>query len=98
MTKHVEQLITHSDQLLQEMLELINSTSDITAFHALLSEHQQIMALLVEQVNDETVLQERFDKLQQVYLTFAQAKQKIEQEMGVISQTQRLAKTYNPQR
>ncbi|CAG8998411.1 MAG: hypothetical protein CENE_00357 [Candidatus Celerinatantimonas neptuna] len=97
--KNVDQLITRSDQLLQEILELMDSSVDVEAFHSLLTEHQQIMQLLVEQVGEQSiVLQARYDKLQQVYLTFSQAKEQIEQEMGVISQTQRLAKTYNPQR
>ncbi|MFM2485073.1 hypothetical protein [Celerinatantimonas yamalensis] len=96
----LEQLEQRSDELLALIVTQLNHSDEAERLTQLLDDHQLILEQIVEVGGHDhrSVLAERLTRLQQVFDEFAKGQQLIEQQLGALRQTKRLAKTYNPQR
>ncbi|CAG9296136.1 hypothetical protein [Celerinatantimonas diazotrophica] len=98
--EHLAQLEIRSEQLLSQLVAILKlPDSDIGQVHFLLSEHQNILEQLTLNAGPNSpILQRRLASMQQLTEQISDSKDEIKQQLSVLSQAKRLAKTYNPQR
>lgn len=96
------QLILRSDELLSELTRTLSEYELAEDFpiqvNTLLLEHQHILESMVSAGVEQNILTERLEKMQQLYQQFADVHQEAESQLIALTQTRRLAQTYNPQR
>lgn len=98
--EHLVQLEKRSDDLLAQLVDILKlPDSDIGQVSFLLSEHQNILEQLAGECEpDSPILKRRLASMQQLTAHISNSKDEIKQQLSVLSQAKRLAKTYNPQR